>query len=96
MCVCPNLAAGPLKTTAAAIFVHFVCRYQPYRVAGGVSKPAGGGVGGPAGGRRNKWSHDLFDPNQQAPPPAAADEAAADGAAAVGEEEEAAAVEMME
>lgn len=36
------------------------CRFQPYRVAGGVSKRSGRGPA-PMG---RKWGHDLFDPNQ--------------------------------
>ena len=39
------------------------CRFQPYRVAGGVTKRTA--RPGPV---RGKWGHDLFDENQQEGP----------------------------
>jgi len=55
----------------------YLARFQPYRVAGGVSKRSSRGP--QSGGR--KWGHDLFDPNQEATAAADDEEAAADAGA---------------
>lgn len=73
----PSLALLLATHSACAVRCMYLARFQPYRVAGGVSKRSSRGP--QSGGR--KWGHDLFDPNQEAT--AAADEEAAADAGAM-------------